>query len=125
MFRLIIRLVINAVAIWAAASVVSGVTFDTSQWGGVLVVALVFGVVNALLKPLLTLIGLPLILLTFGLFSLVINGALLQITDALTGALTVEGFWPAVLGALVVSVVSWFLELILGEDGDERAEASD
>ena len=112
-------------AIWAAASVVSGVTFDTSHWGGVVLVALVFGVVNVLLKPLLTLIGLPLILLTFGLFSLVINAALLQITDALTASLTVDGFWPAVLGALVVSVVSWLLELFFGDEDEAHGDAAE
>ena len=122
MIRLLVRLVINAVAIWAAASVVGGVTFDTTQWGGVLLVALVFGIVNALLKPLLTLVGLPLILVTFGLFALVINAALLGITASLTPALTVEGFWPAVGGAVIVSVVSWFLELFLGGREEEGAE---
>jgi putative membrane protein len=125
MIKLIVRLAINAVAIWAAASVVSGVTFDTSQWGGIVLVALVFGVVNVLLKPLLTLIGLPLIVLTFGLFSLVINAILLQVTDMLTTALTVDGFWPAVLGALVVSLVSWFLELFLGPDDEAQGDAAE
>ena len=73
-----------------------------------------FGIVNFLLRPLLTLLGLPFIVLTLGLFMLVINAALLGVTAALLEVLTVSGFWAAVFGGIVVSIVAWLLEMILG-----------
>jgi len=112
----VLRLLLNAAALWAVVKLVNGVTFQ----GGVVAflgVALVFGVVNAFVKPLLMLFSIPLLLLTLGLFALVINGLVLWLTSGLSGALGlgfhVAGFWPAFLGGLVVSVVnillSWFL----------------
>jgi putative membrane protein len=124
MLYLLLRLGINAVAIWVASLIVPGVFLDTAQIGPVLLVALVFGVVNTLLRPFLMLLGLPFLLVTFGLFAVVINGVLLEITDALTAALTVEGLGPAILGSLVVSAVSWMLGMLL-EDGSAEPAASE
>ena len=112
----VLRLLLNAAALFVALKLVRGVTFD----GGVpafLGVALVFGVVNAVVKPLLKLFSIPLLLLTLGLFGLVINALVLWMTSGLSGALGlgfhVAGFGSAFLGGLVVSVVnlllSWFL----------------
>ena len=123
MLYLLLRLGINAVAIWAASLIVPGVFLDTAQIGPVLLVALVFGVINTLLRPLLMLLGLPFLLVTFGLFALVINGILLEITDALTHALTVDGLGPAILGSLVVSAVSWLLGTLLEEEPTDRKVA--
>jgi putative membrane protein len=117
----VIRLLVTGVAIWVAAVIVPGVELAeadfTSQAGTVLLVALIFGVVNALLGPILRILTLPLALLTLGLFSLVVNGLLLWITaglaDRLGLAFTVEGFWPAFLGALVVSLVTVGLGAVL------------
>lgn len=120
MVKLLIRLLINAVAIWAAASIVPGLELFTGHWGQVVVVALVFGIINTLLKPVLTLLGLPFIILTLGLFTLVINGLMLGLTAGLTEALAVEGFVAAVLGSIVISIVSWFLGMFLGADEDEE-----
>lgn len=119
MFKLLIRLVINAVAIWAAAEVVTGVTLDTEHVGGVVLVALVFGIVNAILKPIASLLSFPFIVLTLGLFTLVVNAGLFGVTAWLTDALSVTGFWPAVWGALIVSVVSWFLGLFVSDDDED------
>lgn len=113
MGRLVVRLFINAVAIWAASEIISGVSL-TDQFWGVVLVALVFGVINALIKPVLTFLGFPLIVVTLGLFTLVINAGLLTLTSWLTPALDVAGFWPAIWGALMVSLVSWFLGIFLG-----------
>lgn len=124
MLYLVLRLGINAVAIWAASLIVPGVFLDTAQIGSVLLVALVFGVVNTLLRPVLMFLGLPFLLVTFGLFAIVINGILLEITDALTAALTVDGLGPAVLGSLVVSAVSWMLGTLL-EDPANQPEVSE
>ncbi len=118
MLKLLGRLVVNAVAIWAAASLVPGVTLDLSHVGGVVAVALVFGVVNAILKPIAKLLSFPLMLLTLGLFTLVINGALFALTAALTEALEVQGFFGAVVASVIVSIVSWFMGIFLDDDDD-------
>ena len=114
--ELILRLLLNAAALWVAMRLVSGITYQ-GGWLGFLGVALVFGVVNAVVKPLLTFFSIPFILLTLGLFLFVVNALALWITSALSGALglgfRVNGFGAAFLGALVVSLVnlvlSWFV----------------
>ena len=106
---ILIRLLINAAALWVAAQLVSGITLP-ADWRLVLVVALVFGVLNAFIKPVLLLLSLPFLIVTLGLFTFVINALMLMLTSSLSGALglgfQVAGFWPALLGALVVSIVS-------------------
>ena len=109
MRNFVIRLFVNALALSAAAYLVPGITLR----GGfldVLGVALVFGVVNALLKPVLILLSLPFLILTLGLFTFVVNGVLLLITARLTAPLAVSGLGAAVWGSVIVSVVS----LVLG-----------
>ncbi|MFP3947257.1 MAG: phage holin family protein [Gemmatimonadota bacterium] len=114
MRNLVIRLFINAVALWGASEAVGGVQL-TDDFTGVLVVAAIFGLVNALIKPLVTLLALPLVLLTLGLITVVINALMLMLTAAISDSLSVEGFWAALLGALVISVVSFLLSAFLGE----------
>ena len=111
-----IRLLINAAALWVATEIVPGVTYV----GGVvpfLAVAFVFGVINATLRPLTKILTFPLILLTFGLFALVVNGLMLWLTSSLSESFGwgfhVTGFWPAFFGALVVSIVSALLSASL------------
>lgn len=111
---LILRLLVNAVAIWAAGYFVDGVSLTSFEAG--LWVALVFGVLNALLKPLLILVTLPINLLTLGFFTLVINAGIFALTAKMTTALTVDGFWSAVWGALVVSVVNALLGTLERDD---------
>ena len=122
MTRLIIRWLINAAALWAAAELVSGIGYES--WPALLIVALIFGLVNALIRPILKLLTCPLQILTLGLFTIVINALMLLLTSWLAGqfniAFWVEGFWPdAVLGALVVSAVSIVLSIFL-KDRDEK-----
>jgi putative membrane protein len=112
----VIRLIVNAAALWVATHIVPGVTFD----GGVmpfLGVALVFGVINATLRPLTKILTFPLILVTLGIFALVVNGLMLWLTSSLSASLGlgfhVSGFWAAFFGALVVSVVSALLSISL------------
>jgi putative membrane protein len=97
-------------------------TLDTGQPLSVLLVALVFAIVNVLIKPILTLLGLPFVIVTLGLFLLIINAAMLGITAGLTEALSISGFWAALFGGICVSVVSWFLELFLPPDGESADE---
>ena len=113
--RIIIRILINAVALWAAASLIDGITLS-SDFVSVLVVAAVFGLVNAFLKPIAQVLSFPLIILTLGLFTLVVNAVMLQITDALTSGIDVDGFWTAVWGGVVISIVSWALSVFLPDD---------
>ena len=114
MIKLLIRLVINAFALWFAALIVDGLTLEGNVLQ-ILLVAAIFGLINALIKPLLKLITAPLIIVTLGLFTLLINAFLLWLTSLLTDVLTVESIWAAILGALIISVVSWLLSLFLDD----------
>ncbi len=122
MRNLLLRLLINALALAAAAYVVPGVS--RGSWVDLLLVALVFGVVNAIIGPLLKFMTCPLILLTLGLFLLVINALLLLITSwagSLFGlGFSVNGFTAAFFGGLVVSIVSCLLSVALGDLKKDR-----
>ena len=114
----LIRLFVNAAALWVATRVVPGVTFD----GGplpMLGVALVFGVLNASLRPLAKILTFPLIVVTLGIFALVINGLMLWLTSSLSSSLGlgfhVTGFWAAFWGGVVVSIVSMLLSMLVTE----------
>jgi putative membrane protein len=119
---IVLRILINAAALWAAVELVPGFSFDFDgdAWVGFLVVALLLGVVNAVVKPVLTLLSLPAVILTLGLFLLIVNAVALAITvwlaDSLGFPLTSDGFGSTLLAALVVSLVSWALETFLGQD---------
>jgi putative membrane protein len=120
----LISWIINGLALAAAAYLVSGITVvGEPTWLTVAVMAIIFGLANALIRPLLKLLTCPLIILTLGLFTLVINGLMLWLSSwiaTLFGVgFEVDGFWAAFLGALVISVVSFFLNLIL-LGGDRR-----
>ncbi len=97
--------VITAFALWAATQLVSGIAVRGLP--SLLLAALIFGLVNAVVRPVLVLLSLPLTILTLGLFLLVINAAMLGLTAALLPGFRVDGFGPAVLGSIVVSLVSW------------------
>ena len=113
----LLRLLINAVALWVAIRLVDGIDHRGSLWS-LLFVALVFGVLNASIRPLLKLLSLPVIILTLGLFIFVINAFMLMMTGWVSGVLNlgfyVAGFWDAFLGGLIVSVVSLVLSLFTG-----------
>ena len=117
----LIRLIVNAIALWVATRIVPGVTYagDVLPFLGV---ALVFGVVNALVGPAAKLLALPLIIVTLGIFLLVVNGLLLWLTSVVSGTLGlgfhVGGFASAFFGALVVSVVSTLLSVMIRERDD-------
>ncbi|HZT75796.1 MAG TPA: phage holin family protein [Vicinamibacterales bacterium] len=117
----VIRLLVNAIALWVATRIVPGVAYsgDVLPFLGV---ALVFGIVNAFVGPAVKLLALPLIIVTLGVFLLVVNGLMLWLTSALAGTLGlgfhVSGFWAAFFGALVVSVVSTLLSLMIRERRD-------
>jgi putative membrane protein len=119
MTKFILRWVINAVALFLAVYLVPGVNLQGS-WTSIIWLALIFGLINAFLRPLLKLLTCPLIVLTLGLFTLLINTFLFWLTSQVGQAFgigfTVTGFWPAFLGGLVVTVVSVVLSLILKDE---------
>ena len=114
----VVRWLVNAAALWVATRLVPGVTY-AGGWLPLLGVALVFGVVNAFIRPVAKILTFPLIILTLGLFSFVVNGLMLWLTSALSGALDlgfhVGGFWAAFFGALVVSLVSTLLSMLMAD----------
>jgi putative membrane protein len=125
--NLLIRWVISALSLFAAAWIVPGIRVDDGRgWVVYAVMAVILSLVNAFIRPLLKLLTCPLILLTLGLFTLVINGITLMIASWLANNLFnvgfyVEGFWPAFLGAIIVSLVSVILNAIVrDEDEDQR-----
>lgn len=118
----LLRLLVNAVALWVATQVVTGVHYE----GDVLpflVVALIFGVINATLRPLTKLVTCPLILLTLGLFTFIVNGLMLWLTSGLAESLGlgfhVDSYWAAFLGAIVVSIVSTLLSMTVKVSGSD------
>lgn len=121
MKKFLIRLVINAVALYAAVAMMNGrgITPESTNWLSFLWLALIFGLVNALVKPVLSVLSCPLIILTLGLGTLLINTLMFYLAG-LVGTqfgvgFRVEGFWPAFWGALIVSVVSFVLSSIFRE----------
>ncbi len=120
MRNILIRLIINAVALYVATQVgINGLSFK-GDWTTIAIVAFIFGLVNALVRPLLTILTCPLMMLTLGLFTLVINALMLALTGWIAAyfhlGFVVDGFWAAFLGALVVSIVSFVLTLFLREE---------
>jgi putative membrane protein len=126
MKNLIIRLLANAVALAVASWVVGGITLQGATTGKrvltLLIVAAIFGIVNAIVKPVVKLLSLPLLILTLGLLTFVINAAMLLLTSWITGKLDVQfhvdGFWSALFGALIISIVGMILNSVLPEKAE-------
>jgi putative membrane protein len=125
---IIIRLVITAVSLWIATLLISGIELTTDSWaakiGTLLAVAVIFGIVNAVLRPIIKIIGCGFYILTLGLIAIVVNGLLFMLTSWIAEQFDlpfhVEDFWPsAVLGALLVGVISWLLNALVPDGGDD------
>ena len=119
MTKFFLRWAINAIALYVAVQFVAGINFEGS-WTGLLWLALIIGLLNALVRPVLKLLTFPLIILTLGLFTVVINTIVLMLTSSIGQAfnlgLTVDGCWSALLGSIVISLVSVVLSLILRDE---------
>lgn len=124
MLRLLLRWAINAIALWAAIMIVPGLEHQAESGISLLIIALLFGLVNALIRPIVILLTCPLILLTMGLFILVINTIMLSLTVWLSGVfdlgLTSSSFWATFFGALVISVVSGIINLLVKDAREEE-----
>jgi putative membrane protein len=117
--RMIARVAVNAAALAVAAQLLPGIRLAGDWLPTLIIVAVIFGLVNALLKPVVQLLTCPLVILTLGLFTLVINGLMLMVTAALSGGrLVVDGWVPAILGGIVMALVSMVLEWLLGLAAD-------
>jgi putative membrane protein len=125
---IIIRLAIGAVSLWIATLVIPGITLTTDsvpqKVGTLLAVAVIFGIINAILRPIIKTIGCGLYVLTLGLVAVVVNGLLFLLTswiaDQFDLPFHVDNFWPdAVLGALLVGVVSWVLNMLVPDGNDD------
>ncbi|HTV55290.1 MAG TPA: phage holin family protein [Terriglobia bacterium] len=128
--KLILRWLVVSFALFVAARIVPGIDVARNSWTLFAVMAVVLGLVNAIVRPVLRLLSCPLILLTLGLFLLIINGFTLWIASWIAVHLLrvgfyVRGFWPAFWGALVVSIVSFFMNLLIREGRDGPREAGD
>jgi putative membrane protein len=116
--KLVIRILINAGALWLTALLLPSIDLATNIWG-ILIVAIIFGLVNALIRPIIQLLALPITILTLGLFTLVINTLMLLITAGIAGDLlsiqggALERLWYAFLGSIVISIISTLLSWIL------------
>jgi putative membrane protein len=115
---LIVRFVLSALALGVTSQIVPG--FDTEGIGAVLVAALILGVLNAIIRPVLILLTLPINLLTLGLFTFVINAAMLGITAAIVPGFHITSFWAALLGAIVLSIISALLNWVVKDARESR-----
>jgi putative membrane protein len=130
--KVLIRVLITAVALLVATAVVPGIQLlaatTLSKVATLVVVALIFGIMNAVLKPIAKIVGCLFYVLTLGLIGLVVNGLLLWLTSWVAGKLSlpfhITGFWAAFWGAIIVGVVGWLLNLFVGDRG-RRGEADD
>jgi len=115
MTRFILRAAIAAVGLWLATEWIQGLSIDTPMT--LVVAAVLLGIVNAFIRPLLILLTLPFTVVTLGLFLLVVNAAMLGLVAALLPGMHVAGFWAAFWAALVVSIVSWIGSMLFGPKG--------
>jgi putative membrane protein len=124
MTNFLIKTLANAAALLVATWLLADITLTGESTGRktltLILVALIFGLVNFVVKPLVKLLSLPVLILSLGLFSLVINALMLLLTswlaDSFDLAFHVEGFWTAVLGGLIISVVAWILHVVLPDE---------
>lgn len=126
MSNLILRLVVNGVALAVTAAILPGIEIANNEVGTYVILAIIFGLVNAFLKPIIVVLSCPLVILSLGLFMLVINGVMLLITDAIAGdRFTVDGFGWAILGGLIMGIVGGILEGALGLNDDDDDKKKD
>lgn len=110
--RFVAQIAINAFVLWLAAQVIQGIRFD-GNWVALVILAVIFGIVNAIIKPIVLLLTLPLTIVTLGVFALVINALMLLLTSGLSGSYSIDGFFPALWGSILISIVSTILNWLI------------
>ena len=114
MLRFIVQFLVTCLALWLAAQIVPGVAFsDTTT---LLLAAVLLGIANAIVRPILTIVTFPLTIITFGLFLLVVNAATIGLVAALLGGFMVDGLWAGIGAAIVIGVVSWIAGWFIGDE---------
>jgi len=113
MLRFIVQALVTALGLWLAAQVVPGVAF--SQTGSLVAAAVLLGLVNAVVRPVLVFITFPITLITFGLFLLVVNAATIGLVASLLGGFRVDGLWAGIGAAVVTGVISWIAGWFIGD----------
>jgi putative membrane protein len=125
--NILIKIAVNGVALWVAAWLVDGITLGEGTFGSkfatVVLVAIVFGLINAFVKPIVKLLSLPFILLTLGLFTFIVNAFMLQLTEWISEPLGLNFhidhfFWDAVFGAVIITIVSMLLNVLVPDHDD-------
>jgi putative membrane protein len=115
MIGIILRTLITALGLWAAASIIPGVQIDST--GTMIWAAILLGIVNAIIRPVAVILTLPLTLISLGGFLLVVNAAMFGLVAAMLDDFHVSGFFPALFGAIIVSITSWLGSSFIGPDG--------
>lgn len=118
MIRFVLRILIAAAGLWLSARIIPGVTAD--GWTILIIAGFLLGLVNAVVRPIVTVLTFPLTLLTLGLFLLVVNAAMIGLVAWLLDGLAVNGLWAGVQAAIVTGVVSWIGQVLLGDAKRER-----
>ena len=114
MLGFIVQAVVTAIGLWASAKLVPGVEFTST--GSLIAAAIILGVVNAFVRPLMVILTLPLTIVTFGLFLLVVNAAMIGLTAMFLGGFVVDGLWAGIGAAIVTGVVSWIAGTAIPDD---------
>lgn len=115
MVGFLLRALISALALWVASRLLPGLHFTTA--GQLVLAAVLLGLVNAIVRPIAFVLTLPITVVTLGLFLLVLNAAMIGLVALIVPGFTISGFWTAVAGALIVSLVSWAASTVIGNSG--------
>lgn len=114
MLRFIVQAVVTAIGLWLSARIVPGVDFTST--GSLIAAAVILGLVNAFVRPILVVLTFPITVLTLGLFLLVVNAAMIGLTSMFLGGFTVAGLWAGIGAAIITGVVSWIAGAFIGDD---------
>jgi len=114
MLRFIVQAVVTAIGLWLSAQVVPGVDFTNT--GSLIAAAVILGLVNAVVRPIMVVLTFPLTLVTFGLFLLVVNAAMIGLTAMVLGGFAVDGLWAGIGAAIVTGIVSWIAGSVIPDD---------
>lgn len=116
--KLIIRLLLNAIAVFALANILNGVSID--NYTTAIIVAIVLSILNLLVKPILVILTLPITILTLGLFLFVVNGLIILLADNFIDGFAVSSIWTAILFSILLSILQWLLQSFLKTDKDSN-----
>jgi len=115
MFGFVIRLIVTVVGLWIASAIIPGIVIDST--GTMLLAAILLGIVNAIIRPIAIILTFPITILTLGLFLLVVNAGMLGLVAFMLDGFSISGFFAALLGSVIISIVSWWASWSIGSNG--------